>query len=193
MGSPTRGWLRLTRAATTTVAGLGLAVGAHKVGGGALPGATGCAVLAAGTFLACWACTFRRLGRISIAVLLGLLQLAAHLGLMAASPPMAPSSAMVMPGHSATGGMSHGHTGAGGWMVLAHVVATALTALVLNHGERAVWSVARMVRRLLRGTGDGSPGRIVVAEPAAWVVRLVRVGHALGGVGRRGPPAPSLP
>ncbi|MBO1766462.1 hypothetical protein [Allobranchiibius sp. GilTou38] len=190
MSSPTHGWLRSARAAVVAVTALGLAVGAHRVGGGTLPGAARCGWLALITFALCWACTSRRLGRAAIAGLLGGLQLALHVGLMVLGPPMAgPASApMSMNGHAAAG-PSPDLLHIGGWMLLAHVVATALTAVVLARGEQAVWFVARLVRALLPVAAVRmAPATRTSHVRASRVLAATHAGHVLGGIGRRGPP-----
>lgn len=187
VNSPTCGWLRLARAAVVTITALGLGVGAHRIGGGVFPSPSHGVFLALATFTVCWACTSRCLGRAAIAVLLGLLQLSLHLGLMAMGPPMVGSSAMPMPAGS--GGSGLAHFGVSWWMLLAHVTATALTAIVLARGEQAVWFIARQVRRFLPSP-DGRALCPAGAQrpPAVQVLGIRHSVHALGGIGRRGPP-----
>lgn len=177
-----------------TVSALGLAAGAHRIGGGALPGPARCGWLVLITFAVCWACTSRRLGRAAIAGLLGGLQLALHVGLMALGPPMAaPASApMPMHGHPATG-PGLGLLGLSWGMFLAHVIATALTAIVLARGEQAVWFVARLVRAFLPVTCSTIAPAVRTAQVRATrATGLTHTGHVLGGIGRRGPPLAAL-
>lgn len=211
MTSPAAGALRLVRALAVALVVVALAAGGHVLAGGAAPsplllGAGGVAVLLAATVLA-----GRRLSGTRIVALLGLGQAGLHT-LLALSP--APACAAGVPaavsghaGHSvqgvgdaasvatglcATAG-GHAHAGdallAGGTVMLAaHVAATALTAVLLLHGERALWSLWGWLLPAVR---------VVRAVPLPVFPRLPRPEAALrvaprpvllDAASRRGPP-----
>lgn len=167
MTSPAAGALRLVRALVVALVVVVLAAGGHVLAGGASPsplllGAGGVAVLLAAAVLA-----GRRLSGTRIVAVLGLGQAGLH-ALLALAPapacadgvPAAASGHAVHAVHagqgvadaaSAAAGLcatagGHAHAGdallAGGTaMLAAHVAATALTAVLLLHGERALWSL----------------------------------------------------
>jgi len=91
---------------------------------------------------------------------------------------------------SAMGGHAMASAPAGGWsiaMTAAHVVATAVTALLLARGEQALW---QLVSRLL----PALPSEPVVVgcrplqTPALLSVPASAPSMASGGLGLRGPP-----
>lgn len=217
MTSPAAGALRLVRALAVALVVVALAAGGHVLAGGAAPsplllGAGGVAVLLAATVLA-----GRRLSGTRIVALLGLGQAGLHT-LLALSPAPACAEAVhaaasgpaghavhavhavqgiadaapAAAGLCATAG-GHAHAGdallAGGTaMLAAHVAATALTAVLLLHGERALW--------LLWGWLLPA-ARVVRAAPLPVFPRLPRPEAALrvaprpvllDAASRRGPP-----
>ena len=161
MASPGDGVLRVARTVAVTVVVVGLAVAAHVAGGGRPPRAFGLAGLALATaYLCAWVA--RR--RLSLPVLGGVLaagQWGLHhaLDLLEAScAPVAAGAAHA--GHAgaalpcepvATAGLVAGRHAAGpSWaMLLAHVAATAVSALVLAAGERALWALCGLLAALL--------------------------------------------
>lgn len=155
-----------------------LAVAAHGLAGGDLPGSGLVVVL---TVLIAWAGTALadRLRRVTtVLVVLTLTQLSAHLLLSDG-----------VPGHAAHGPPPVDPV----LMVFAHVVATVFTAALLSGADRAVacvTSAARMLRGLLTVVVSG-PVHPDVDGPASAV--SVRFGHLIEVVlrrvcGRRGPP-----
>ena len=147
------GPLRVARAGLVATLVLALAALAHRVGGGTLPDPLILAALAAftmagATFAARFRLTFARL----VAVL-GTGQVALHHGLgfsagVACSPVPGGHAGHAEPGRVAScvtvaplpDGVAHlPHDATTGvWMVLAHVLATLVVALVVAHGERAL-------------------------------------------------------
>ncbi|KZM34804.1 hypothetical protein [Oerskovia enterophila] len=151
------GPLRVARAGLVATLVLALAALAHRVGGGTLPDPLILAALAAftmagATFAARFRLTFARL----VAVL-GTGQVALHYGLGFGAGVTCAPAAGAAAGHAGHGaaaqvsacasgtpllpdGVAHlpHETPAGAWMVLAHVLATLVVALVVAHGERAL-------------------------------------------------------
>ena len=178
------GPLRVARAGLVATLVLALAALAHRVGGGTLPDplillALASFTMAGATFAARFRLTFGRL-----VAILGTGQVALHYGLGFSAPA---SCAPVGGGHAGHAGhavagtlatcaastpvpdgvahLPH-ETPAGAWMVLAHVVATLVVALVVAHGERALgllltWLAPR------RALADLLPALPVVHRPLA--------------------------
>lgn len=205
MLSPTRGWLRVVRAASLGVVGFVLALVAHVSAGGAAPGPAALLLLAGLIGLATVLLTGVRLRPVHVAVSLTAMQVILHETFMRLGAPAdclissvsAPGG--VHPGHGgipgiecATGiahaGMGQHSVFAATAMVCAHVAATAVMAVLLAYGERVLWFLAGCLR---------SPRWLTVPLPAPPEVRIVssraprmlRVRYAYGGVGRRGPPS----
>ena len=162
MASPGDGVLRVVRTVAVTAVVVGLAVAAHVAGGGRPPRALEVAGLALGTaYLCAW--VVRR--RLSLPVLGGVLaagQWALHHAfdlLEASCAPVGAGAAHA--GHAAAGvscepmatgaGLVAGpHAAAPSWvMLLAHVAATAVTAVVLAAGDRALWALCELLATLL--------------------------------------------
>ncbi|WP_380161990.1 hypothetical protein [Kineococcus sp. R86509] len=168
MNRPTAGVLRALRSAVVTVVIVGLAVVAHVAGGGHVPSGLAAAAVVVLVASVVHLATRWRLSLAGLTVLLAGGQWLLHESFMALdfarSGPLDVEALNAMPmgqlahGHSTTPTMSPGlmspeamasmhdvATGVsvGSWsvtpMLLAHVVATALTALVLASGERALW------------------------------------------------------
>lgn len=97
--------------------------------------------------------------------------------------------------HHAVGSPVH-EAHSSGWMVLAHVAATVLTALALRHGELVLAQLCATVRHLARRflrpavpqparpTAPSAP----LTDERAWVPTTLLLVHT--SVVRRGPPAP---
>jgi hypothetical protein len=188
MCAPTRGATRLARAAAFGVAVLTIAAGAHVAGGGALPSMTVLALLAIPVAMAAVALTSRRCG---LALLLGSMaaaQVLLHETLAALAPPVPSDMSDQMSAASAMGG--HAMAQADGrsiTMTAAHVVATAVTALLLARGEQALWQLVSRLLPALPGepiaVGHERPQTPALASVPALAPSLVS-----GGVGLRGPP-----
>ncbi len=161
---------RLLRTILVGATILGLASGAHLLGGGALPApAIMAAILALHILCSSIATKFR----LTPAVMLALLassQLVLHQGFETLShgiAPVAAPGAEVLDRHAmsaeahasavmssatmagAPGMEIFGH-GAhmSGWMVMAHIAATLVAAALLAYGENALWSLAGWLRPL---------------------------------------------
>lgn len=212
MITPDGGRLRLLRAGTLAVVMLALAALAHLLGAGALPGPGVLAVLLGLVLATCLTASARRLGAGSIGAILGGGQLALHgaftvLGTTGADPAslghvvgsghhavLVTHAAQVAgdthltathawPAHAAAGG--HGHLSL--TMLLAHVLATVVTAAVLARGERALWLLASWLAPVIRLLLDrpahwARPAAISVAVPRLRSAELVLAAP------RRGPP-----
>jgi len=205
MDTPTRGAMRLARAAAFGVSTLVLTMGAHAAAGGVLPSMWVLVALALPLTMAAVLLTGRRCGP---AVLLGSLataQVLLHEAFMAlsahASVAMSSADLGAQQGvHAMLSGQVSAHVASAMGdaavstvgdrsftMQAAHVVATVITALVLARGERALWQI---VSRLL----PTLPGRSLVPgyeslQAAVLVsVPVLRPTLVSGGIGLRGPP-----
>lgn len=147
------GPLRVARAGLVATLVLALAALAHRVGGGTLPHplillALASFTMAGATFAARFRLTFGRL-----VAILGTGQVALHYGLSFSAPASCAPVGGGHAGHAVAGtlaactastpvpdGVAHlpHETPAGAWMVLAHVLATVVVAVVVAHGERAL-------------------------------------------------------
>jgi hypothetical protein len=202
MSHPATGSLRVFRAAMLGSVAFALALSAHVVAGEKAPSMAVCLVLAMVCGGVCVGVTARRLGLVAMATTLGLLQLGLHYsfmwltssGCVAGSPTgMAPMRMLGGPAQilacapMAAGTMAHVPTGL---MLGAHAVATMATALVLAHGERVLWLLVSAVRAVFHAVGH------VLVSPAKLRSQPGLIAGAglglvvLGGIGRRGPPAP---
>jgi len=214
-----RGALRGARATVLATTALALAAAAHVVGGGTLPSLPVLALVIVPLAWGAVALTARPLGPVALTGALAASQLVLHETLMVLSAPTcapgltAPASSMAsmagMPGHhlavSATGACAaqamQGMTGTsvltgGVAMLLAHGVATALTALLLARGERALSWLLKLVMALRHGVRH-----LVAVEVAPVLLTGVRAAWALDHpwlramdpcsdrVGRRAPPS----
>lgn len=206
MTSPSRGILWLARASAWTCAALGLSVGAHVIGGGALPSSGVAAFLVAALLWVGLLLTRHRLGPVTLIATLGATQLALHSGLTMAerSAACSPTSTGIGPhaGHDLTlmcegsaSGVATSLTHADHstlTMSIAHLVAAVALGLALAKGEDAVWFVTGLLVPTLPTTPTlpslrpltFAPSQRGEATPAAPV---------LGGVGRRGPPVHRAP
>jgi hypothetical protein len=216
MSSPASGSLRGLRVAVVAVAGTLLAAVAHVAAGGRLPAADAVAVASLIPAVGGLWLSRRRRGWVSIAAVLGGVQVLLHAWLMSAAAASTcligggghavhAAAAMVRCSGGPMTGMSLTRSGAQaasgsspGWhlvdgslaMLLAHATAVVLTALVLAAGERAVWQLLQWLRpafRAVRADLPILPGRLrAVPVVVTPVNRCSWVD--LGGPGRRGPP-----
>ena len=187
--APSRGVLRVLRAGAVAGVVVGLAAGAHLMGGGELPGPA----LLLAVVVVLGAVTLLLAGRrFSWPVLGGLLgsgQLVLHEVFEQCSTQ---TVAVVGHGHHQslvpTGAVSAGVGTGTPAMTAAHVVATVAATLVLLHGEHLVWQVwawlrplVRVLRELLAPPVGELPQfpTTTVPRPRSVVARRVR---------RRGPP-----
>jgi hypothetical protein len=146
---PAQAPLTLPRALTITGLILGLAATAHTAGGGRLPAVPVFVLLAALVLLPVTVLARRRLNLASIATVLGAGQLALHAAFTAFPRPAdhCTTTEMAAHGHHQVAGMPDCVAGTmamhavlpGPGMTAAHLVAVALTALLLAHGETALW------------------------------------------------------
>ncbi len=185
-----RGLLRASRAALTTLLVLGLASSAHAVGGGGSPGLMALLVLALLVGPVAWWCTRRRLGAVRLVALLGGAQVAVHLSLSAMAPVTGSASAVHVHGGlpaglgPAAGAAADAHPTAGASMLLAHVAATVLTAVVLARAEGLLWRVVTLLV-------PSAVGRVRVpatVRTTATPVVVVLSGRAPRPLGGRAPP-----
>lgn len=186
--------MRLLRAGTLAVVMISLAALAHVLGGGALPGGGVLAVLLGLVLVTCLVASGRRLGAPSIGAILGGGQLALHeaFALLGTTGADAASLGHVVgSGHHAVLVTHAGQAGSGHHlslsMLLAHALATVVTAAVLARGERALWLLAGwlapVIRLLLeRPAHWPRPAAITVAVPRLRSAELVLAAP------RRGPP-----
>lgn len=165
---------------------------AHLLGGGALPGAAVMTALGAVVALASWGLTRWRLGRTATAGVLAVSQVGLHEALMhlAMAGTGAPSS-------SAMAGASAAGAAGAGWVMLAcHAAATAVLALLLGSGERALWALwgwllPLVVAALVLVGAAVLPG--VRRRERRWATAPVRCRRAwVAQASRRGPPPPGL-
>jgi hypothetical protein len=203
--SATHGALRLCRSAVLGATCLTLSLSAHVAAGGAAPSLAALAVLAVPIACVSVLLTGSRAGLPRIAVMLAATQLGLHQALMALADhpcagavgplgdPMAghggaAAAACAGSGMSSTVTMSAPSTP----MVAAHVAAASIMGLALWYGDQLLWALlSRLgVRAIIRPTLTLSPAGAAAATTA--VRRVASLQEALGGVGRRGPPAAAL-
>jgi hypothetical protein len=204
MAHPANGLLRVLRAALLGSVAFTLAMSAHVVAGGRTPSMAISVVLAIACVGVCLVLTARRLGVVAIATALGALQLGLHYAFMwlpssgcVADSPTAMALTRV---HGAPAQMlacepmASGHVASMAQlptmlMLGAHAVATLATALFLARGERVLWLLVSAAWTVFHSVG---PVLILPAGRRCQPALTGGVGHALvalGGIGRRGPPA----
>lgn len=199
MSHPTAGALRWVRSVVLTTVVVGLAAAAHVTGGGVLPSAFLLVALLTTVACATFTVTRWRLRPPAMVLLLGTGQVLLHEVFMALGAPVRPPVAAG--GHAGTHLMAQvpgtGFTpdpmlaASDSWsMVLVHVAATVLTAVVLARGEDAVWRLCTWLSplvRVLRAVLLPVPARVhrLVLEEATWRPRNLLVTRL---VSRRGPP-----
>jgi hypothetical protein len=202
MGTPAGGALRVTRTLAITAVIVGLAATAHVAGGGAVPRTWGTAGVALVTAYVCGWVARRRLTAPAIVAVLAGGQWALHhaFDLLQTSVCVPVGHAVHSAAHVAAANCAPGLTGAvqthaaaPGWaMLAAHAVATAVTAVALTAGERALWAlcdlfaafrpaIPRLLPALVGARGGATPDAAPPARPRRAV--LLRVSP------RRGPPA----
>ncbi|HEY8717781.1 hypothetical protein [Pengzhenrongella sp.] len=219
MTPTTAGPLRLARAGIVAGAVLGLAAGAHRMGGGSLPGPLAILALGAVLLALTTALAGRRLTTVVLALVLGGGQFALHwifdalapMGCapVAAAGPAPPALAHL--GHAAgtmltCGGMQRGpavpqssevlqaHAAGSPAMLLAHVLATLATVLVIASGERTLWWLLTWLRPLVQAPARPEV-RVVVRRGLVRLPAVVRARRAvyLRTSPRRGPPRTPAP
>jgi hypothetical protein len=179
MSSPASGSLRGLRVAVVAVAGTLLAAVAHLAAGGRLPSVESMMLSSVFPALGGLWLSRRRRGWLSIAAVLGGIQIVLHTWLTSATatgscvirggghamhamatvpcprgtgPDLVLTSQMIGTGSgSLTGSWHGGHSAEGSLtMLLAHALAVAATALVLAAGERALWQLLQWLRPALQ-------------------------------------------
>jgi hypothetical protein len=206
MATPAGGALRVIRTVTITAVTVGLAVTAHVAAGGPAPRPLGLAGLALGTAYVCAWASRRRLSLPAIAALLATGQWLLHQAFNALeAPACAPVAAADHAGHiaghapaacaapaDAAAALAASHAAVPSWaMLAAHALATAVTALALATGERAIWALCALFAALL----PVLPRLVVTVVPAAPRAPSVTVRPRprrvllLRTSPRRGPPA----
>jgi hypothetical protein len=191
--NPLAGGRRLARAAGLGLATYGLAVGAHVVAGGGLPGWPVTALLTALLGVLAVAFTARRRRLPALFAVLAVGQAGLHLLLSlletrAASCVPAGGSHHAVAATCATGVASAPMLMPSLTMLVAHAAATLATAWVLARGEAWLWRTLRRAFSLPVSRAGDAPRRLgVVARFAVrWVTRWV------GPDAPRGPPSGSL-
>ncbi|MFB9377087.1 hypothetical protein ACFFKU_02230 [Kineococcus gynurae] len=185
---PTTGPLRTLRSAVVAVVVVALASAAHLGGGGALPEAFPALALLVLVGSVAHLLTRWRMSVPLLLAVLGVGQVSLHQVLMALDPAVARSAAVAAAADLPTGALAHGHAlgavvlpgapavvpgvGAGlDPMLLGHVLATVLTAVVLARGEAALWRLlawlAPLVVALVPVTPAVTP-RVRRAAAGAW-------------------------
>ena len=215
--APSRGPVRLVRAGILGAVAFLLAAGAHLAGGGGLPGLPVLVFLALMTAPILLWVTARRCRLPRVLTALGVEQVLLHAAFSVTTGAAAcgdaarvtatghhtvamtvvpchlvgPSGAGPMPaGGLSSGVMAHAM---GSWpMLVAHVVATLLTAVVLARGEAALWALADRV--VPRSVPFVAPLRVEahLVAPGAAVLGPVLSWWA-DGSSPRGPPARVVP
>lgn len=176
--TPTTGVLRVCRGVVLAVTSAALAIAAHAVGGGDLPGTGLTVLLTVGVAAVGIAMADRRCSGLSILVVLGFAQLATHVLLSFESMDM------------------HMHHGAGPHvngplMLAAHAVAVPLTAALLAKADAVLFLVAAVLARLLPVLLTVPPVPGAPARPLPRLHPRDRVTAVLlaRSNARRGPPA----
>lgn len=176
--APLRGGVRVLRAGVLGTTSLGLALGGHLAAGGHQPPPVLLAVCAGLLGLTAVTATARRVRLPLLLGLLGVQQVLLHLAFDAGAGAAACAGVDPHVGHAAGSALSCGPGGAAatampGWpMLLAHVLATAATALLLLRGEQALWALADRVVR----AATAAP---TVRRPRAVLPRALRPTAAL--------------
>ncbi|SEP67202.1 hypothetical protein SAMN05216188_101135 [Lentzea xinjiangensis] len=164
--------LRTLRGAALALTSAALTIAAHGLGGGELPEFIHALPLVVLIAFAAASLADRRTGKLSVMAGLGTAQLAQHLLLT---------------------WVNHEHTNTlTGQMVLAHLVAAALTGLLLFHAENALFrlfaAVTRLIPRRLTPLPVTTPVRTFDSTPYTRHEHAVLHTRAHG---RRGPPSSS--
>lgn len=202
----TRGAGRWARSATFGIVAVALALLAHVLADGAIPSPA--VVVLAGflTTAVTTAMTGRRCGRLEVVCLLAVSQLGLHalfqvLGPAATCTVSSQGQGLAaMTGHGSAGptcirrdqdaSAAMGSMHLSGGMLLAHVVGTAVLALVLAHGEDLLWSLAACLTHRLPQPTPARPGVRLPQPVLRGRTRPAQMPHRLPP--RRGPPAAAL-
>jgi len=177
-----------------------LAATAHLAGGGELPTAPVLIGLVALTALASTLATRFKLNVVTMAGLLGAGQLALHEAFTALGPVSASGQRTMhhLGADPLSSGVdiaaTHTHelgTAFGTLMLIAHIVATIGSAVILARGEDALWQLAAWLRPLLTVPTlvfrpDAGTSPVAVSSPKVFIPRPWR---NLRQDSRRGPPA----
>ncbi|MET1152739.1 hypothetical protein [Arthrobacter sp.] len=152
--------LRFGRSAVVAAAVLCLAVAAHTAAGGTLPHPAVVLALAMLTWLPVMILAGRRLAPATILAVLAGGQLALHQAFeLFGTVHCTPSGVAEHAAHAEHAGhaavaldcvAASAHTGNSPGMLAAHLLATALTALMLARGEAALWALAAWLRPLVQ-------------------------------------------
>jgi hypothetical protein len=151
--------LRFGRSAVVAAAVLCLAAAAHSAAGGTLPPPAVVLALAALTWLPVMILAGRRLAPVTILAVLAGGQLALHHAFeLFGTVRCLPSGVSEHVGHAGHAGhaavaldcAAAPHAGDSPGMLAAHLLATALTALMLARGEAALWALAAWLRPLVQ-------------------------------------------
>jgi hypothetical protein len=194
VATPKTGALRLFRALVVAVLVVGLAAGAHVLGGGSLPPGIVTVTLVAVVVAACVALTRRRVGLAATVALLAAGQVALH-GVFSAigtagCTALVPSAAHASMDHAAHAaylatagcGAAVAHSTLlpvlGAWaMVVAHGVAVLAGALVVAGADRALtWLVAWLRPRLEPTRSARLPACAELTVPAVALVTVAGTG-----------------
>ncbi len=186
--------VRLLRAALATMVVIGLASGAHALGGGSAPTPLALAVLGTALAPALWWVSAGELTTSRLIALLAGTQVVVHGALMAMAPGHGTSSAAPMHGGASLGSsgdpmatahltpMAMAHLTP--MMLALHAAATVATAVVLSRAERVLWWVVSLVRPRLGRRFVGVVGSRVAPERPLLLLPFRRT-RPLGG---RAPP-----
>ncbi|WP_138444868.1 hypothetical protein [Sinomonas susongensis] len=192
-----RALFRLSRAVVIAAATVFLAAGAHVAGGGILPDPLIVAGILALVALAVMTLTGRKIRPWLMLAVLGTGQFGLHEVFGALSDSASAPSALspsaehvhVLAALSAPGIPGHLHGGSNSTsMLVAHAIATVLTALLLARGEAALWALLAWLRPLVRLLVAASPLPRPTA-PAFTEEALPRAWRSLRLPARRGPPS----
>ncbi|WP_051629055.1 hypothetical protein [Arthrobacter sp. UNC362MFTsu5.1] len=197
----TAGTLRLVRCLLVTGTVVGLAAGAHVLGGGALPAPEIVAALTCLVLASVMQVTGRDLSLGRIAAVLGGSQILLHEAFTVLSTGSACQAAASPAAHQgdhgsalclspALAGSAHtvGHDGAGVAMMLAHLLAVAVSALLISRAEAALVQVMAWLRPLMH-----APCPVIVGVYRKPRLRpgpdpVAPLSRNLAAVGVRGPP-----
>jgi len=203
--------LRLVRAASVSAVVLGLAGAAHVAGHGELPRPGILVALAAFVALVTMVATRRLLSLPALVGLLVATQVVLHQAMTWLSVPACAALVTAADPHAAhqltvgsglgcavagvpMGGQPEAIGGTSALMVLTHLAATLMAAVILASGERALWALLDWLRPALRvwTTPALVTQRVAPPRPAASA-RLPHQPPVLRSVRRRGPPPALLP
>jgi hypothetical protein len=134
-GAPTSGLLRVARGAVVGSTAVGLAVAGHLVGGGSLPATTTAVTVLGLTVAGSVALSSRRWTLSALTTVLLGVQVVCHVALA---------------GHASAANLaahSHATHGASASMLVAHVLAALVTAVLLRRGESWCWRLVALLGR----------------------------------------------